>query len=320
MLRFIIKRILLVIPILIAVTFIVFFIMDLTPGDPATIILGDMATQEDIEQLNEEFGFNDPFLTRYFNYMSGVIRGDFGISWRTDRPVMGEVLARFPTTLTLASLGVLLAALIGIPIGIISAVKQYSIFDTGSVVSAMFLAAFPPFWLGLILILAFSLGLGWLPPSGLSTWKHYILPLFTIAIPQAAFILRFSRSTMLETIRQDYIRTARAKGAPERIVIFRHALKNALIPIITVLGVSFGHLLGGVVIIEAVFGISGMGQFALNAIRMKDLPQVMASVIFLSTVFCFIMLLVDIAYAFVDPRVKATFQSGKMLKRKPVNN
>lgn len=224
---------------------------------------------------------------------------------------MSEVLLRFPTTFRLAAFGVILAALIGVPIGIVSAVKQYSAVDSISRVLAMLLAAFPPFWLGMLLILLFALKLGWLPSSGISTPQSYILPVITIAIPQAASLLRFSRSTMLETIRQDYIRTARAKGVPERTVIIKHGLRNALLPIVTVLGDAFGRLLGGVVIIESVFAIPGMGQFALTSILTKDVPQVMASVIFLSAVFCLIMLVVDVLYIFIDPRIKSAYTARK---------
>lgn len=315
MLKYAGKRILILIPIMLMVIFIVYLLLDLAPGNPASIILGETATQEDIDALNEELGYNNPFFVRFFDYLKDLFTsGSFGTSWRTDRDVMGEVLGRFPVTFRLAFLGVLFATLIGVPLGIVSAVKQYSLIDNVSRVTAMLLAAFPPFWLGMLLILLFALQLGWLPPNGISTPRHYILPVITIAIPQAASILRFSRSTMLETIRQDYIRTARAKGVPERKVIIRHGLRNALLPIITVLGDTFGRLLGGVVIIEAVFAIPGMGQFALNAILMKDVPQVMAAIIFLSFVFCLIMLVVDLLYGFVDPRTRSMYASKRRAK------
>ncbi len=308
MAKYIIKRILLIIPILIAVIFIVYALMDMVPGNPGSIILGETATLEDIAKKNEELGYNKPFIVRFLLYLKDIVQFNFGTSWRTNRPVMGEVIHRIPVTFKLAFLGVLFAALIGIPLGIVSAVKQYSVMDNISRVSAMLLAAFPPFWFGMLMVLIFAVKLGWLPPSGITSAKYYVLPVITIAIPQAASLLRFSRSTMLETIRQDYIRTARAKGVPERKVIIRHALRNALIPIVTVLGQTFGVLLGGVVIIEAVFAIPGMGQFALNSILTKDVPQVMASVIVLATIFCLIMLVVDVLYAFIDPRIKAAYQ------------
>lgn len=305
--RYVLKRVLMVIPIVLGVTLLVYFIMDLTPGNPAMMILGDAATQEDIDRVNEEYGFNKPFIERYVSYMTDALQGNFGKSYVNGRPVMVEVLAKFPLTLSLAFFGVFFASLIGVPLGIQSAVKQYSLFDSVSVVTAMLLSAVPAFWLGMIFILLFALRLRWLPPSGIETWRHYILPVATVTFPQAASILRFSRSTMLETIRQDYIRTARAKGAKESVVIYKHALKNALLPIITVIGVQFGGLLGGIVIVESVFSLPGMGQLAITAIRMKDVPQIMAAIIFLSFVFCLIMLVVDLLYAFVDPRIRSIY-------------
>ena len=313
--KYILKRVLLLIPIMLAVIFIVYFLMDLAPGDPASVILGEAATEEAIVELNTKLGYYDPFTVRFFNYIKEIlVNHSFGTSWRTGREVMGEVLHRFPTSCKLASYGVLLAALIGIPLGIVSAVKQYSLLDNVTRVTAMLFAAFPPFWLGMLLVLLFALKLHLLPASGIDTASAYILPVITIAMPQAASLLRFTRSAMLETIRQDYIRTARAKGVPEGKVIIRHALRNALLPVITLLGDIFGRLLGGVVIIEAVFGISGMGQFALNSILMHDIPQVMASVIFLSAIFCVIMLLVDVLYAFIDPRIKSMYASRSKRK------
>lgn len=314
--KYILKRVLLLIPIMLAVIFIVYFLMDLAPGDPASVILGEAATEEAIVELNTSLGYYDPFIVRLFNYLKDiVVNHSFGTSWRTGRDVMGEVLHRFPISCKLATFGVILAALIGIPLGIVSAVKQYSLLDNISRVTAMLFAAFPPFWLGMLMVLLFALNLGWLPASGLDIPSAYILPVVTIALPQAASLLRFTRSAMLETIRQDYIRTARAKGVPENKVIIRHALRNALLPVITLLGDIFGRLLGGVVIIEAVFGIAGMGQFALNSILMKDIPQVMASVIFLSAIFCVIMLVVDVLYALIDPRIKSMYTSRG--KRRP---
>ncbi|MGI6623334.1 MAG: ABC transporter permease [Acetivibrionales bacterium] len=312
MLSYVIKRVLLLIPIMLCVSFIVFWIMDMTPGDPAVIILGEGHTEEEYEAVREEYGLNDPFLVRYANYIKDILKGDFGRSWRTGRSVSEETSKRFVDTLKLTILSMILAIFIGIPLGVVSAVKQYSVVDSISSVTAMFLAAVPPFWLGMMLILAFALYLGWFPSYGLDTLKHYVLPVLTISLPKAAALLRFSRSAMLETIRMDYIRTARTKGAPESTVIFKHALRNALLPIITVLGVHFGHLLGGVVVIEQVFAIAGMGTYALTGIHNKDVPQVVGSVIILSAVFCIIMLIVDILYALVDPRTRSIFEKNKI--------
>lgn len=307
MYKYIGKRLILLIPILLGVTFIVFSIMSLTPGDPARLILGQKAPQEAVDQLNHELGFDKPFLIRYANYIKNVVKGDFGNSYRTDRPVLQEIFSRFPTTLKLAIFGVMTSVILGIPLGILSAVKQYSGIDVISTVAAMFMAAIPGFWLGLMMILLFSLRLGWLPSNGIGSAAHFVMPTITLAVPSAAGILRLTRSTMLETIRQDYIRTARAKGATEKTVIWKHSLKNALLPVITVVGMNFGYLLGGTILIEAVFSMPGIGSLMINAIRMKDIPQVMAAVILLAALFCIIMLFVDLLYAYIDPRIRARY-------------
>lgn len=306
--KYILKRLAMMIPIILGITFIIFSIMNMIPGDTATLILGDNAPQEAREQLEEELGLNQPFLLRYVNYVVDAVQGDFGDSYRTRTPVFEEIFQRFPTTLKLAAGAMLLAVLIGIPLGIISAVKQYSFLDALSSVSAMFLSSIPAFWLGLLSILLFSLKLGLLPSNGADTAASFVLPVVTLSLPGAAEILRLTRSTMLEVIRQDYIRTARAKGATERTIIWRHALKNALLPIITVAGMHFGALLGGSMITESVFAMPGVGTLAIEAIRSKDTPQVMASVLLMAVVFCFIMLLVDLLYAFIDPRIRARYK------------
>lgn len=229
----------------------------------------------------------------------------------TARPVFEEIFVRFPVTLKLALTSIALVILIGIPIGILSAVKQYSFLDVISTVSAMLMASIPGFWLGLMMILLFSLHLGWLPSNGIGSFSHYIMPTIALALPIAAEVLRMTRSTMLETIRQDYIRTARSKGATEKIVIWRHALKNALLPVITVIGSEFGGLLGGTILIESVFAIPGLGSLVVNSIRTKDVPQVMAATLFIALIFCVVLLLVDIAYAYIDPRVKARYEQKR---------
>lgn len=307
MYKYVGKRLMLLIPILLGVTFIVFTIMSLTPGDPGRLILGQKAPQEAVDQLNHELGFDKPFIVRFINYVKDAVQGDFGKSYRTDKPVFEEIFSRFPTTLKLAILGVITSVILGIPLGILSAVKQYSAIDIISTVAAMFMAAIPGFWLGLMMILLFSLKLGWLPSNGVGSISHFVMPTITLAVPSAAGILRLTRSTMLETIRQDYIRTARAKGAAEKTIIWKHSLKNALLPVITVVGMNFGYLLGGTILIEAVFSMPGIGSLMINAIRMKDIPQVMAAVIFLAALFCIIMLLVDLLYAYIDPRIRARY-------------
>lgn len=306
--KFVLKRLLLTIPVLLGVVFLVFTIMSLTPGDPGTLILGLTADQADIARLNAEFGYDQPFLIRFASYVKNIVlHFDFGNSYRTRTPVFTEILARFPHTLKLSLAAISISSVLGISLGILSAVKQYSFIDSFFTVIAMFFAAIPGFWLGLMLMLFFALRLGWLPSYGVDTWKHFIMPAITLSMGGAAGLLRLTRSTMLETIRQDYIRTARSKGASERTVIWKHALKNALLPVITSLGMIFGASLGGAIIIETVFGMPGLGTHIVTAIRQKDVPVVLASTLLLASFFCLIMLVVDILYAFIDPRIKSKF-------------
>ncbi|MBI9048753.1 MAG: ABC transporter permease [Anaerolineaceae bacterium] len=306
--KYIVKRLLLTIPVLIGAAFLVFTIMSLTPGDPGTLILGMTADKADIATLNAEFGYDQPFLIRFINYLKDIVfHFDFGVSYRTRTPVFTEIMSRFPNTFYLAVSSMILSALLGVSLGILSAVMQYSVLDNIFTMLAMFFAAIPGFWLGLMLMLLFSLKLGWLPSNGVDTWRHFVLPTITLSMGGAAGLLRLTRSTMLETIRQDYIRTARSKGASEKTVIWKHALKNALLPVITSLGMNFGASLGGAIIIEMVFGMPGLGTYIVTSIRQKDVPAVLASTLLLATLFCLIMLAVDIFYAFIDPRIKAKY-------------
>jgi len=309
MLVYAIKRILLSIPILIGVAFIIFFIMDLTPGDPATLLLGPEANSEAIAQLNHELGYDRPFIERFFHYIYDFIfKFDMGKSYRSSSMVSVEVSRKIPYTTILAVTSMILSSCIGIPLGVLSAVKQYSLLDTIPTPIALFFAAVPSFWLGMMLMYIFSLKLGWFPSSGISTLKHYVLPMIAVGLPMAAQQLRFTRSSMLETIRQDYIRTARAKGAAERTVIWKHALKNALLPVITISGISFGSLLGGAVVTETLFGIPGIGTLVVTAVRMKDVPMVMGASIFMAAIYVVVMLIIDLVYGFIDPRIKAKYQ------------
>ena len=308
--KYILKRIMLLVPTLLAIIFIVFGIMNLTPGNPAELMLGQQATPAAIVELNHELGLDRPFIVRYGDYVLELVQGDMGKSYTTNRSVSNTIVSRFPTTVKLATIAILLAILIGVPLGVVAAVRQYSIFDILGTSAAMFMASMPAFWFGLLAILLFSLKLRWLPSIGVDKWQGYILPAFTLAIPVAASLLRMTRTTMLETIRQDYIRTARAKGQTENKVIFHHALKNALLPVVTVAGMEFGWLLGGAVVIETVFSINGVGKLIIEAIRMKDVPQVTGCALFLSFFFMVVMLFVDILYAYIDPRIKARYQRG----------
>lgn len=306
--RYILKRLALMIPVIIGVSFIIFFIMSFMPGNPARLILGDRATPEAIEALTEEMGLNDPVPVRYLNYLSDALHGDFGTSYTSKRPVVEEIAYRFPTTLKLAFFSVLFATIIGLPLGILSAVKQYSWIDNLTTVLGLGFISVPPFWLGLMLIIFFSAQLNLLPAYGSDTLAHFILPAITSSASTFATLLRMTRSTMLEVIRQDYVTTAYAKGASKQRIIFRHCLPNALIPLITVVGVNFGGMLAGSVITESVFGMSGIGSLLVNSIRSQDVPTVMACTLLLALLFSLVNLMVDIIYAYVDPRIKAQYQ------------
>ena len=309
MIRYVIKRLLVLIPIMLGVSFLVFTILNIVPGDPARVILGENATAEEVAQLNHELGYDLPFVTRYINFLVGVVtRFDFGNSYRTGAPVLEDVLNRLPTSITVAVCSIVGAVVIGVPLGIYSAVKQYSVMDNVLRFIGIFLASVPPFWLGMLLIFTFALNMRILPSSGVSNWKGYILPSLALALPYASAMLRFTRSAMLETIRQEYIKTARAKGIPEMRVLVAHALKNAALPIITIVGTSFGGLLGGAVVTESVFSLPGLGTLLVMGIRMKDIPVVMGATVFYAFMFGFIMLLVDLLYAFADPRIKAKYK------------
>lgn len=306
--KYILKRLLVVMPTLLFIVFVVFFILNITPGDPGRIMLGTTATQEQVDMLNESLGVNRPLLVRYVDYIWDALHGDFGTSYTFNVPVTQVLMPKFPTTLRLAILSVCCSALLGIPLGILSAVKKHSLIDNALTVLALFLASVPGFWLGLMLMLWLSLSWGLLPSSGVGTWQHYIMPVMTLALPSAAFISRLTRTTMLDSMNQDYIRTAKGKGARDRRVIFGHALRNALIPVITQLGMNFAGLLGGAMITEIVFGLPGFGNAIVAAIKAKDVPLTMFAVIFLSTTFMLIMLVVDLIYAFIDPRIKAQYE------------
>jgi len=307
MIRYVLRRLLLVIPIMLGVTFIVFTIIDLTPGDPVKMILGQHANPETVRALREKLGLDQPYPIRFGRYVLNALKLDFGISYRNQEPVFNEIIRRFPTTVILAISSVILSSIIGVSLGIFSAVKQYSPGDTLATIGALFFASIPNFWFGMSIMLLFALTLRILPSNGVESWKSFVLPTLAVSLPSSATILRLTRSTMLETIRQDYIRTARAKGVNEKVVILRHALKNALLPVITSLGTNFGILLGGAIVTETVFALPGLGNHVVDAIRMKDAPVVLASCIFLAAFFCVIMIVVDLMYAFIDPRIKAMY-------------
>lgn len=304
MLRYVLGRLLSLIPVLIGVAFIVFTLLYITPGDPARTVLGDLATEEMVAEFREQAGLNEPFLVQFGRYMGNLLQGDIGKSYITKTSVLSELVASFPYTLAISLSAILLAIVLGIPCGIISAAKQYSFFDSATMIFAMAGMSMPVFWLGLLLILTFSVHLHWLPSSGLDSFSALILPAFTLATPSLAIITRMTRSSMLEVLQQDYIKTARAKGARECSVIFRHGLRNALIPVITVAGVQFGVMLGGAVLTESIFSIPGIGRLMVNAINMRDYPVVQGGVLFIAFATCIVNLIVDVLYVYTDPRIK----------------
>ena len=318
MLRYIAKRIFLMIPVLLGISFVIFLLMYFTPGDPAQMILGDLATKEEVEALREEMGLNDGFFERYFRYMGDLLKGDLGTSYTTKVPVWDEISARLLVTAKVAFFVIIFAVLIGVPIGILSAVRQYTIIDSITRVMALLGITMPSFWFALLLVLLFSVKLGWLPASGLYGPAYYVLPIISISAASVAIITRTARSSMLEVIRQDYIDTARAKGQKERVVLFKHALLNALIPILTVVGIQFAGSLGGAVVNEQVFAIPGIGKLMVDAIKARNYPLVTGSVLVLSLLQSLVNLFIDLLYAFVDPRIRSQYSRGKK-KTKALN-
>ncbi|QTN00444.1 ABC transporter permease subunit [Sediminibacillus dalangtanensis] len=310
MVSLIVRRFFQLILLLIGISFLVFMSMHIAPGDPASIIGGPTASASDLEAIRESLGLNKPVLVQYVDYLSGILHGDLGYSFQTNQSVADAIITRFPNTLNLAIASMIVAIIIGVTAGIISAVKQNSWFDVSSTTIALAGISIPNFWLGTMLILLFSVTLQWLPVGGLNApfytvegIKQLILPAITLGTGSAAMIARMSRSTMLEVIRADYIRTAKAKGVRQRGVIWIHALRNAMIPVITVIGVNFGALLGGTIITEQVFAINGVGRLMIDAIAARDFPVVQATVLLVAALFVLVNLIVDIIYALIDPRI-----------------
>lgn len=306
MIKYILRRILMFIPVMLGVTMLVFTLMYITPGDPIDSILeGGNSTVEQREALREELGLNGGYFQRLYNYVSRLMKGDMGICYSTKRNVSERIASTFPNTLKLTSISVALAVVIGITMGLLAAVWQYSIFDSVSMGIAMVGNAMPNFWQGLLLMLVFAVKLKWLPATGFSSWKHIILPAITIGTSSAASIARMTRSSMLEVIRQDYISTARAKGQNEWVIRLHHALKNAMIPVLTTIGTQFGYLLGGSVLTESIFGINGIGKMMVEAIKARNYPVVQGGVLVIALSFSVVNLIVDILYAAVDPRMRS---------------
>ena len=305
--RYIIKRILMLIPIMLAVSFLVYFIVDLAPGDQIDAMYGNELSEEEKDAIREELGYNDPVVIRYFRYMADVLKGDMGDSFAFNQPVLQLYLNRLPATLILAFWGILVALLIAIPLGVIAAVHQNTFIDSSSMVLGLLGMSMPNFWFGMMLIILFAEILGLLPSFGNEGWYSVILPAITIGVGQAALLIRTTRSSMLEVIRQDYLRTARAKGVNEHSVIYHHALRNALIPIITAAGTQLGIALGGSVVVETVFSWPGVGKLTIDAFNQRDTTLVVGCLILTTALSSILMVVVDIIYAFVDPRIKARY-------------
>jgi peptide/nickel transport system permease protein len=313
MIVYVFKRLLTLIPIILGLTFVVFMIMALSPGDPTTTILGNDYTVEAGVQLRHELGLDKPLVVQYVNYIARLLQGDFGKSYVSREPVMDQIAARFPSTLKIMVASMLLALPIAIPIGIYSGTKPNTLISNITLVIALLGVSLPVFWTGLLLILLFALNLGWLPSNGLNHGVlSLILPAIALGSSYIANSMRTTRSSMLECIRQDYVRTARAKGVPERSVIYNHALPNALMPTITVLGMSIGTLLGGSVVVETVFAIPGTGRFLVDSINKRDTPSVLGCLVIMALCMAISNLIVDIIYAYLDPRIKAQYKTGRI--------
>jgi peptide/nickel transport system permease protein len=312
--RYVVRRLLLLVPVLVGVSVIIFMVLHLSPGDPAEIMLGSQATQEDLARLRAELGLNEPLHVQYVRWLGHVVRGDLGRSLWMKRPVLDEVLVRLKATLILTATALVLSTVIGLSLGVASAVRPNSWLDRSSAVASLFGASMPVFWLGIVLMVIFALRLGWLPASGMyapygggdlrDLLAHLVLPAVTLAAASVTIIARLTRSAMIEILGQDYVRTARAKGLVERAVVLRHGLKNALIPIVTVVGVQAGYLLGGAVLTETVFAWPGVGSLMVQGILARDFPLVQGCVLVVALSFVLVNLAVDLLYGWLDPRIR----------------
>ncbi|MDI6763148.1 MAG: ABC transporter permease [Thermodesulfobacteriota bacterium] len=304
MFQYILKRLLSTLPVLLGISLLLFFMLRMLPGDPAQVLAGQMASQEDIKNIRQQLGLDKPIFVQYGIFLSRLAKLDLGRSARTQNPVIKEVWARLPNTMLLAVAAITLACLFGIPAGIISAVRPYTWIDYLFTSMALFGISMPVFWLGLMLVVIFSIILQWLPAGGTGSWKHIVLPSFTLAAFVVAFITRITRASMIETLSQDYTTTARSKGLKERVVIIKHALKNALIPIITVVGLQFGLLLGGAVLTETVFAWPGLGRLIVDSILARDYPVIQGTILIFGLLYILVNLVVDLLYAYIDPRIR----------------
>jgi ABC-type dipeptide/oligopeptide/nickel transport system permease component len=300
---FVLRRLLLAIPTLFGVLVVAFLLLYVAPGDPVQSMVGERADPETIARLRAQLRLDDPLLSRFGHYAASAVRGDLGNSYITNRPITRDIRERFPKTLQLAGAAMLLATFVGITLGVLSARRPGGWVDRLSLGMAYLGVSFPVFWVGLLLILLFAVTLRWLPPSGYGSLRFLVLPALTLGMRSIAFLARMTRSAMLESLGADYVRTARSKGLSEWAVTARHALRNAMIPVITVLGLDFGAYLTGSILTETVFSWPGIGRYVVNAIARRDLPAIQGTVLFLSAVFVLVNLITDLAYAKADPRV-----------------
>jgi ABC-type dipeptide/oligopeptide/nickel transport system permease component len=304
MVRYVLGRLVAVIPVLIGVSFIVLLVMHLIPGDPAVVIAGVGASGSDIETIRHQLGLDRPFLVQYLTWVGNILRGEWGRSAVTREAVLPLLISRVQYTVLLAAAGVVLAVGTGVPLGVLAAVRRNQPLDYGATIIALVGISAPIFWIGLLLQLLFAVRLGWLPTSGAGTWRHLLLPTVAIAANSTAILVRMTRSSVLEVLGQDYVRTARSKGCTHRRVVLLHALRNALIPVVTVVGLQFGYLLGGAVLTETVFVWPGVGRLLADAIFRRDFLVVQGAVLLIASAFVFVNLLTDLAYAYLDPRVR----------------
>lgn len=304
MLKYTIRRLLQTIPLLIAISFAAFIMMHLVPGDPVRNMMGIEASKEAVEAERERLGLNDPLLVQYGRFLGGVLQGDLGTSIFTKQSVTDEILKKYPATIKLALGGTIFASVVGILAGIVSAVKRNKLTDNIIMVLSLISVSTPSFFLALVLMLFFSLQLGWLPSMGLRTPLHYVLPIITLGMQSVGTIARTTRSSMLEVLGQDYIRTSRSRGIPERVIIYSHAFKNAIIPVLTIVGLRFGGLLAGSMLVETVFSIPGIGRYLVDALLERDYPVVQSTVLVLACTFVLVNLIVDLLYAVADPKIR----------------
>jgi peptide/nickel transport system permease protein len=303
MATFVIRRVLLAIPVLVGVSIFAFLMSHLVPGDPVSVMLGERATAEDEARLREQLGLNDPLYVQYWRYVTGAVTGDLGTSIRSGQPVLTEIAERFPSTLTLTLTSIVVAVVLGIALGIAAAVSGRAWLDAAIMLFALLGISMPTFWSGILLILLFGLYLGWFPIAGEGPMA-LVLPTITLSAPAAAVLARMTRSSVLEVVGHDFVRSARAKGLREHVVVFRHVLQNALIPVITIIGLQFGGLLAGSVIVESVFSRPGLGRYTVTAIQSRDFPQIQGIVLVVAAMYVLVNLAVDLAYIVIDPRIR----------------